>query len=236
LESEVLDILEKAVKEGRRILTVYESKLAVGLYGLPVTRMEFARNEEEVLKAAREIGFPVVLKIVSPDIIHKMDVGGVVLDIKSEEELVKAYHDMLEEVRKHVPGARVEGVLIEEMLKPGVEVIVGGLRDRQFGPVVVFGLGGIFVEIFKDISYGIAPVDEEEAIDMIRSTKAYEILKGYRGKGPYDVAAVADLIVKTSNFIWAYRKYIAEIDLNPVFVYEKGLKIADARIICEKEG
>ena len=230
---EIIEILEKAVEENRRFLTVYESKLVAQLAGLPVTRMGLAKCESEAVDIARKIGFPVVLKIVSPDIVHKMDVGGVVLDLKNEEEVVKAYKSIIENVQEKVANARIEGVLVEEMLQPGVEVIVGGLRDRQFGPIVAFGLGGIFVEIFKDLSYGIAPVDEHEALDMIKNTKAYKILSGYRGKGPYDIKAITDLLVKTSRLIWAYRKYITEIDLNPVFVYEKGLKIADARIGVE---
>ncbi len=235
MSNDIKKILDKAIEENRRVLTAYESKLVIKLYGLPITEMSFAKNMAEALEIAHKIGFPVVLKIVSPDIIHKMDVGGVVLNIRNEEELRKAYQEMIEGVKKKVPKARIYGVLVEEMLKPGVEVIVGGIRDRQFGPVVVFGLGGIFVEVFKDVSYGIAPLEKEEALDMIKSTRAYKILMGYRGRGPYDIEGIADLIIKISNFVWTFRKYIAEIDLNPVFVYEKGVKIVDARIICEKE-
>jgi len=235
VDSEIIGIFDRVIRENRKLLTVYEAKLAISFYGLSVTEMGLARDLDEALEIAHKIGFPVVLKIVSPDIVHKTDVGGVILNIKNEEELEKAYQKMMKVVKGNVPNARIDGILVEEMLKPSVEVIIGGMRDRQFGPVVIFGLGGIFVEVFKDISYGIAPLVREEALDMIKNTRAYKILKGYRGKGPYDVDAIADLMVKTSNFIWTFREYIAEMDLNPVFVYEKGVKIADARIVCERE-
>ena len=233
-----VEIFDRALGEGRKILTVYESKLAISSYGIPVTEMKLAKSEEDAIEAAKQIGYPVVLKIVSPDVIHKTDVGGVVLGIESEEKLREAYRRVLECVKRRVPGARVQGVLVEEMVEEGVEVIIGGLRDEQFGPVVLFGLGGIFVEVLRDVSYGIAPVDEAEALEMIERTRAYRLLKGYRGRRSCDISALANAISRTSEFLWELREYIAELDLNPVFVLEdgRGLKVADARIVLGLTG
>ncbi len=228
----VKEIFRRALNENRKYLLESEAKEVCALYGIPVTKFKVARNEEEAIKFANEIGYPVVFKIVSPDIIHKTDVGGVILNIKNDEEAVKAYKQIMDNVKKRVPNARILGVFVQEMTPEGTEVIVGAIKDPQFGPTIMFGLGGIFVEILKDVTFRIAPVTKEEAEEMIREIKGYPILKGYRGKPPCDENAVIDIILKVSKLVTDHTE-INQLDLNPIFVYEKGAKVIDARIILE---
>jgi len=217
-----------------KVIPVYESKKIIEMYGIPVTKMALAHTVEEAVKISKDIGFPLVMKIVSPDIVHKSDVGGVVLDVKNEEEVRKAFERIMKNVREKSPGARIEGILLEEMVKGGYEVIVGGIRDEQFGPTIMFGLGGIFVEVFKDVAFGIAPLTFEEALELIKKTKAYKILEGYRGGEKADTEKLAKTIVKVSEFLWEFREYIKELDLNPVIVSKDEVKVVDARIVLEK--
>ena len=234
---QVIDIIKGAIKEGRESLNVYESKLLINCCGISITEMQLANNEDEAVEIASKIGFPVAMKIVSPDIIHKTDVGGVILDIYSAEEARNAFLKIVKNIKKRIPSARIKGVLVEEMVKDGYEVIIGGIRDPQFGPTLMFGLGGIFVEVFKDVTFGIAPISDDDADDLIRGTKAYRILLGYRGKPKADIASLKEMLMKASEVLWKYRRYIKEMDLNPVFVMEegKGCKVADARIILEEK-
>ncbi|RLE83144.1 MAG: acetyl-CoA synthetase [Thermoprotei archaeon] len=227
------ELIEHALKEGRTWLYEHEAKMLCSLYGIPVAKSRVAKSKEEALKIASEIGYPVVLKIVSPDVLHKSDVGGVIVNIKSEEELVKAYDRMMSSVKEKKPDAKIKGVLVQEMVPQATEVIIGGIRDPQFGPAVMFGLGGIFVEIFRDVSFRIAPIDEEDAWEMIHEIKGFQILKGYRGTTPADIEALVDAIVKTSNML-TENSEIDQLDLNPVFVFEKGVKVIDARVILRK--
>jgi len=214
------------------ILLEPEAKQLCSQYGIPVTNYRVAGTRLEALKAAGEIGYPVVLKIVSPDVIHKSDVGGVFLNLRSPEEVGEAYDSLLERVRCSMPNARIQGVLVEEMAPPSVEVVVGAIRDSQFGPTLMFGLGGLFVEILKDTSFRLAPITEVEAMDMIREVKAYTILEGYRSQPRADLNAIKDVLMKVSKLIVEHQE-IRELDLNPVVVYEKGAKVVDARIILE---
>jgi acetyl-CoA synthetase (ADP-forming) len=170
------------------------------------------------------------MKIVSPDILHKSDVGGVKLNIKNKDELYSAFDSMMDDIAKKANSAMIKGVLIEAMVKKGTEIIIGGIRDAQFGPAVMFGLGGIFVELLKDVSFGIAPVNMDEAMEMIREIKSYPILTGFRGTPPADVAAIARTIVIISEVL-ADVDEISEIDLNPVIVYPQGLVVADVKIL-----
>lgn len=178
------------------------------------------------------MGFPVVLKIVSPDIIHKSDVGGVKLNLNSAEEVHGAYKDIVSNVKEHAEKARIIGVLVQEMAPPSTEIIVGSTKDPQFGPAIVFGLGGILVEILKDVTFRIAPINREEAQEMITEVKAYPILKGYRGTPPADTDAIVDILLATSKLVTDYEQ-IKELDFNPIIVYPKGAKAVDARIILE---
>ena len=222
----------QAVKEGRKNLTETEAKAVCMDYGIPVTRSELAENEEEALKLAEKIGFPVVLKIVSPDIIHKSDVGGVIVNLKNAKEVGNAYKQILSNVKKHDANAKIVGMLVQEMAPASTEVIVGSIKDPQFGPALMFGLGGVFVEVLKDVTFRIAPVNQEEAHEMIEEVKAYPLLKGYRGSPPADINAIVKIILATSKLVMEHEE-IKELDLNPIMVYEKGAKAVDARIILE---
>jgi acyl-CoA synthetase (NDP forming) len=226
------DILATAKKQGRKALLETEAKTICKEYGIPVTRFEMATSERDAVKCAKAIGFPVVLKIVSPDIIHKSDIGGVIVGIKNEKEVEDAYRKIMENVQKHNPKAKIEGILIQEMAPYGTEVIVGSIKDPQFGPAIMFGLGGIFVEVLKDVSFRVTPVTEDEAAEMISEVKAYPLLKGYRNTPPADVKALAKIIVNTSRLV-TENPEIKELDLNPIMAYEKGAKTVDARIILD---
>lgn len=228
----VSEILTNVRREKRKNLLEPEAKAICKEYNIPVTRFKMARREEEIAKFAEEIGFPVVLKIVSPDIIHKSDVGGVIVNLKSAGEVEEAYKRILANVKKHQPKARVLGVLVQEMAPPSTEVIVGAVKDDQFGPSIMFGLGGIFVEVLEDVAFRIAPVTKREAELMVTEIKAYPVLKGYRNKPPLDTDAITEIIVNTSRLVTGHQ-VITELDLNPIMVYEKGAKTVDARIILE---
>jgi acetate---CoA ligase (ADP-forming) subunit beta len=226
------DIISLAKKEGRKALLETEAKTICMEYDIPVTKFELAKNETDAVKYAEKIGFPIVLKIVSPDIIHKSDVGGVIVGVKNATEVKDAYRKIMGTVKKHDPKARIEGMLVQEMAPSGTEVIVGSIKDPQFGPALMFGLGGIFVEVLKDVTFRIAPITEDEAEEMINEVKAYPLLKGYRNTPPADIKAIIKILMSTSRLIMDHLD-IKELDLNPIMVYEKGAKTVDARIILE---
>jgi acyl-CoA synthetase (NDP forming) len=228
----VSQILEKAKKNGRKYLLEPEAKAVCMAYGIPVTKFKVAKTSDEAVKFAEEIGYPVVLKIVSPDVLHKFDVGGVVLNLKSQRDVRKAYGQILDNVKKKVPNARIVGILVQEMAPSSTEVIVGATKDPQFGPAVMFGLGGIFVEVLKDVAFRIAPLSEEEAKEMITEVKGYPLLRGFRGQPPADIDALIKILVNTSKLVMEHLE-IKELDLNPIMVYKKGAKTVDARIILE---
>jgi len=171
------------------------------------------------------------MKIVSPDIIHKTDVGGVILNIHSEEEVLRSYKQILENVKRKVPKARVYGILVEEMAKPSIEVIVGCIKDRQFGHAIMFGLGGVFVEVLEDITFRIVPITRYDAEEMIREVKGYKVLKGYRGFKA-DIDSIVEVLLKVSEMV-SDIGIINQLDLNPIYVYERGAKVVDARIILD---
>jgi len=228
----VSQIFEEARKDGRSYLLEPEAKMICMEYGIPVTRFRVAKTRGEALKFAEEIGYPLVLKIVSPDVIHKFDVGGVILNLKSAKDVQDAFDKILTNVKKHKPDARIVGVLVQEMAPSSTEVIVGATKDPQFGPALMFGLGGIFVEALKDVTFRIAPITELDAQEMITEVKAYPILRGYRGQPPADIDAIVQILMNTSRLVMDHLE-IKELDLNPIMVYEKGAKTVDARIILE---
>ncbi len=230
MTEKVTKIFEEAREAGRNYLLEPEAKTICMEYGIPVTTFRVAKTAEEAVKFANEIGYPTVLKIVSPDVIHKFDVGGVLLNLKSPEDIHDAYKKILENVAKHKPEAKIRGVLVQEMAPSSTEVIVGSTKDPQFGPALMFGLGGIFVEVLKDVTFRIAPITEQDAREMVTEVKAYPILKGYRGQPPADIHAIVKILLNTSRLVMDYLN-IKELDLNPVMVYEKGVKTVDARII-----
>jgi acetyl-CoA synthetase (ADP-forming) len=236
MESRILkassQIFARVQKEGRKSLLETEAKEVCREYCIPVTKFELAESEAEAVRFAIGIGYPVVLKVVSPDVIHKSDVGGVEIGLKGDDDVRRGYHRIMENVKKNNPKARIVGITVQEMAPPSTEVIVGAIKDPQFGPVVMFGLGGIFVEVLKDVAFRVVPFTEDEASDMISEIKAYPILKGYRNTPPADTKAIADILLSTSRLMTDH-PVIKEIDLNPILVYEKGAKAVDARIIIE---
>lgn len=225
-------LFSQARKEGRKSLLETEAKAVCIEYGIPVTKFELAKSEAQAVKFAEKIGYPVVLKIVSPDVVHKSDVGGVAVNLKDSKSVREAYSQILKNVKKHNAKAKIVGVLVQEMAPQSTEVIVGVTKDPQFGPAIMFGLGGIFVEVLKDVTFRIAPITEDEAREMITEVKAYPLLKGYRNSPPVDIAAIVGILLKTSKLAMEHQE-IKELDLNPVMVYEKGAKTVDARIILE---
>lgn len=225
-------IIDQAKKEGRKALLEPEAKAICKEYSIPVTKYKVASNEQEAAKFASEIGYPVVLKIVSPDIIHKSDAGGVMVNLKNPADVEKAFVKIVENAKKYDSKAKIVGVLVQEMAPQSTEVIVGAIKDPQFGPTVMFGLGGIFVEILKDVSFRIAPLTAEDAKEMITDLKAYPLLKGFRNTPPADIDALTAILCNTSRLVIDHPE-IEELDLNPVMAYQKGAKTVDARIILE---
>jgi acyl-CoA synthetase (NDP forming) len=227
-----ISILSHAKAEGRKALLETESKMICAEYDIPVTKFELATSEEQSAQFAKNLGFPIVMKIVSPDIIHKSDAGGVIINLNSIAEVRNAYNQILKNAKNYNPSAKIIGVSVQEMAQKGTEVIVGSVKDAQFGQTVMFGLGGIFVEIFKDVSFRVAPITTEDAKEMISEVKSYPLLKGYRNTPPADIDALASILYKVSKLIMSNPE-IKELDLNPVIVYPKGATTVDARIILE---
>ncbi len=235
MKEEALKIIEDVLAQGRKSLVEFEAKEILKAYGLPVPNEKLAKTLEEALKYAEEIGYPVVLKLMSPQILHKSDAKVVLLNIKNPEELKEKWEEIHENARKYRPDAEILGVLVAPMLKVGREIIIGVTEDPQFGHALMFGLGGIFVEVLKDVTFRIIPVEEKDAWKMLREIKGYPILAGARGEPPADMKAIVDLMLKVSKLIDDLRDYIKEMDLNPVFVYPEGegAVIVDARIILK---
>ncbi len=214
-------------------LTEHQGKDLFSLYDIPVTQEDVATSEENAIKIVEKIGYPVALKIDSPDILHKTEAGGLALNINSKEELVAAYNKVLSSCKKYDPKAKINGVLCQEMVMGGTEVIIGVNNDPQFGPTIMFGLGGIFVEILKDVALRVAPIARDDAMDMIKEIKGYKVLAGARGKAKADIDAIADTLVKVSRMAVELEDNVAELDINPLLVLPegKGVRVADALVI-----
>ncbi|MCL2690661.1 MAG: acetate--CoA ligase family protein [Candidatus Bathyarchaeota archaeon] len=225
-------IIAQARSENRKALLESEAKTIMTEYGVIVPKFQLATNPKEAAQIAESIGFPIVAKIVSPEIIHKSDAGGVKVGLKTAADVEAAYTTIIENAKKYDPNAHILGVLIMEMAPQGTEVIVGAIKDPQFGATIMFGLGGIFVEVLKDVTFKIAPVTLDEAKEMITSLKAAALLKGYRNTPAADIDALAQIIVNVSNLLTEHPE-IAELDLNPVLAYAKGTNTVDARIILQ---
>ena len=226
-------IIETARKEGRTLLTEVEAKQVLEQAGVPVSPARLATTKEDAVKMASELGDPIVLKIVSPQITHKSDVGGVALGLSSAEEVGAAFERVVANAKKASPKATIDGVAVQRMERQGTEVIVGMTTDPQFGPVMMFGLGGIMVEILKDVAFRVVPINERDARQMIHEIKGYPVLEGFRGHDPADVAKLQELLLKVSTFIEANPE-VAELDLNPVFAYKDGAIAVDARIVLSE--
>jgi acyl-CoA synthetase (NDP forming) len=225
-------IVEQARAEGRTILTEIEAKQMLEDAGVPVSPARLAKTRDEAAKVASQLGFPIVLKIVSPQITHKSDVGGVALGLTSADEVAAAFDRIVASAKQHVPDATIDGVAVQRMEKQGVEVIVGITKDPQFGPVMMFGLGGVLVEVLKDVAFRVVPIEDRDARQMIEEIKGYPLLQGYRGQDPADLAKLRALLLQVSSFIEAHPE-VAELDLNPVFAYKDGAVAVDARIVIE---
>lgn len=223
-------VLGEARAEGRTLLNEVEAKAILREAGIPATAATLAKTREEALGQANEMGYPVVLKVVSRDIAHKSDTGGVQLNLKDSEAVAAAFDAIMANAHKAAPSARIDGVSVQQMAKPGTEVIVGMTTDPQFGPVMMFGLGGIMVEVLKDVSFRIIPLSEKDAGQMIDEIKGKPVLDGVRGQPPADVAALRATILKVSQLVEQHPE-IQELDLNPIFAYPDGVLAVDARIV-----
>ena len=225
-------IINQAKKECRSSLLETEAKTICTEYGIPVTKFNLAKNEKEAAAQADQIGYPIVLKIVSPDITHKTEAGGVMINVKNSVEVVCGYNKIIENVKKYKAEAKIVGILVQEMAPQSTEVIVGAIKDPQFGQTVMFGLGGIFVELLKDVNFRVAPITADDAKEMITQLKAFPLLNGYRNTPPADIDALAAILCNVSCLVMENPE-IKELDLNPVMAYPKGAKTVDARIILE---
>ena len=224
-----------ATSAGWRLLTEPEAKEMLGGAGVNVVPTRLARSREEAVAIGKELGFPVVLKIASEDIIHKSDAGGVVLGLKNSRQVGQAFDRVVKNGRRHFPRASIMGAAVQKMAPPGVEVIMGVSRDSQFGPVLMFGLGGVWVEIMTDVSFRIIPVTRRDAREMIEEIKGYPLLKGYRGHEAVDIARLEDMLLAVSDLVTANPE-IKELDLNPVIAYPDSAVAVDARIVLEAAG
>ncbi len=230
----VREIFDKISKENRNFVTEVEAKEILDAYKIPVAKTRLGRTKDEAFKLLEEMNYPLVAKIVSPQIIHKSDVGGVILNIKTKDEFSDAYDKIINNVKSKVPNAEIIGIAIQEMAPQGTESIIGETKDVQFGPTIMFGLGGIFVEVMKDVSFRIAPFSKSTAIDMIKELNGKDLLEGTRGEKPKDIEALSEAISRISQLVTDF-PIIKELDANPTLVYENGIKVVDARIILDKK-
>ena len=229
--------IPEAHSANTRALSEYESKKLLADNGVPVDLGYIAKTKAEVKEYAEKIGYPLVMKVESNDILHKSDVGGVMLNIKSLEQAEEAYDKILANAAQHAPNAKINGILMQKMLKAGTEMIIGLNSDPQFGPMLLVGMGGVFVEVFKDAALYPVPLNHDEALHMLQSLKSFKLLNGYRGNPPADIEALTDMMVKISDFAYRKKDTLKELDMNPLFVYPKGegVAIADALAVMYKE-
>jgi acyl-CoA synthetase (NDP forming) len=227
-------IISQARQQGRTLLNEIESKQLLAEAGIPVVETQLAASPAEAVRLAQIVGYPAVLKVVSSQVSHKSDVGGVRLDLTSDEDVAAAYDDIVATVGKGAPDAKVDGVSVQRMADPGIEVIVGMTTDPQFGPVLMFGLGGILVEVLHDVAFRVVPIERQDATAMIEEIQGRPALGGYRGQPPADIAALEDILLNVSSLIERHPE-IRELDLNPIFCYETGAVAVDARIVISEE-
>jgi len=224
----------KARNKGRTVLTEVESKQLLGQAGIDVVETQLATSKDEAVSISEKLGFPVVLKIASPDIIHKSEAGGVKLGLEDAKAVGQAYDDIMAAARQKYPKAKIQGVAVQKMARPGVEVIIGMSQDDQFGPVLMFGLGGIMVEVLKDVSFRLVPLTKRDAAEMVREIKGYPLLEGYRGGEAVKISYLENLLLKVSDFV-KENPEVRELDLNPIFAYSDGALAVDARVILDQK-
>ncbi|MHA2331494.1 MAG: acetate--CoA ligase family protein [Candidatus Hodarchaeales archaeon] len=231
----MLEAFQRVLEEDRTILTVLESKKVLQEHDFPVNKTLMIKNREELISVLKsgELKYPLVIKIVSTEITHKTDVGGVLLGLKNYDHALTSYDAMMENIKQKHPDAKIEGVILEEEIEKGYELVIGNMTDPVFGPVLMFGLGGILIEVLKDVVFRLIPLVEKDARKMLTEIKAHHILDGIRGHPPVDKEALVQLILRTSDFIDNHPE-IKEMDLNPVFASDDGCKVVDARIILHE--
>ncbi|MFQ6025538.1 MAG: acetate--CoA ligase family protein, partial [Nitrosopumilaceae archaeon] len=230
-KNKVKEVFERVKAEGRKNLLEEEGQEVLRAYGFPLPKSILAKTQNEAVECARECGYPVVMKIASPQIIHKSDAGGVKVGLKNDSEVESAFKDIVENAKKYDKKAVIKGVLIQEMVKGGKETIIGSKQEPGFGSLVMLGMGGIYVEVLKDVTFRLAPVSDREANDMIASIRTKKILEGVRGEKPSDTAKLSECIQRVSQLVDDFKE-IKELDMNPVLVMEKGkgCKALDVRI------
>jgi len=225
----IAEVLKNKIETNQTVLTEFESKELLQEIGILVPGQKLTTSKEETLSAAESIGFPIVLKLMAEDIVHKSDTGAVKLNLKSKQEVENAYEELMK-----IPSQKEKKISVQKMAdEPITELIIGMTTDPQFGPALMFGIGGILVELLEDVSFRIAPITEYDAKEMIHEIKGYPLLNGYRGKPKADINAIIDCLMKISDLVTEFDE-IEELDLNPVFIYENGLICVDARIILKK--
>ena len=224
-------IFAKARREKRKNLLESEARSVLENYKIPIPKWKVVKSAKEAGEFAEKIGYPVSLKIVSKDIVHKTDVGGVFVFLDNKKSVEDSFNQIMKNVKNHAPKAKIEGVIESRMIDQSHPVIVGGTKDSIFGPTIMFGHGDVFVELLDDVSFRVLPIDKKEAEEMMKETKIYQILKGYRGH-PVDHNAVVDILLKTAKLL-EQNPEIKELDMNPIFVLKKGAYAVDARIILE---
>ncbi len=226
----IAELLKKKLDTGQTVLTEFESKELLSGIGIPIPSQKIAKTKEETIAAAEKIGYPVVMKLMAEDVVHKSDTGAVKLNIKSKEEVEQAFNELMK-----IQAQSEKLISIQKMAsEPITELIIGMTTDAQFGPALMFGIGGILVELLEDVSFRIAPITEYDAKEMIHEIKGFPILDGYRGKPKADIDAIVDALLKISDLV-VKNEEIFEMDLNPVFIYDKGISCVDARIILKKK-
>lgn len=225
-------IIETALQQGRTLLTEIEAKQVLHDAGISTTTAQLATSADDAVRAAEAIGFPVVLKVSSTDIVHKSDIGGVQLHLQSANEVREAFSTIMQNAADKEPHAKVEGVAVQPMAQAGTEVIIGMSKDATFGPVLMFGLGGVLVEVLQDVAFRIVPLNERDAEEIIRDIKGFPLLEGYRGAPAANLSALQQMLRTLSDFIEA-TPVVKEVDLNPVYAYPDGALAVDARIILE---
>lgn len=224
------EILNKARTQRRKVLTEIEAKQILREAGIDCTDTRLAADKARAVALSEEMGYPVVLKVSSVDITHKSDAGGVKVNLRSRTEVEEAFDAIMASCKAACPRAVIEGVAVQGMARRGTEIIMGMIKDPSFGPVVMFGLGGVLVEVLKDVAFRIVPIGKSDAAEMITEIQGRKLLEGYRGQEPVDIAYLRDMLVKLSDFV-ERTPGIEEIDMNPVFGYREGAQVVDARII-----
>jgi acyl-CoA synthetase (NDP forming) len=217
----VASLFKEIRASGRNTIGDTEAQAILTAYGITIPRSRVAASADEAAVFCQEIGYPVVMKIASPDILHKSDVGGIIVGVQNDGEARQAFATLVQRAKEHVPNARIWGAQIQEMITGGREVIIGMNRDAQFGPLIMFGLGGIYVEVLKDVIFRVAPMTRQQAQQMVESIRTYRLLAGVRGQAPSDIDAIVDTILRIAQLVTDFPE-IAELDINPMFVREKG--------------